>query len=527
MRNFWQNPQCMLSVVIVMIVPMAGFAQTPQALPFFENFDDTQIGDRGWYDGSSGTITSAEHITDSSGSFECHFNVGGTGCAAGKPARVKFASTSSVYMSVWVKFSDNWVGSGKPYHPHIFHFSTNEDDDYVGPSYSTLTTYVEVTGGKGILAMQDSKNVDTNCILFDDGSFQGCNGSFASYNFGETRSVSACNGLAGDFDGHNCFPWGDGTWYSARGWVASNATFTNGVWHHIEAEFVLNTIKNGVGQNDGKVRLWQNGNLIVSSDSVPFRTANHPNMQFDHFLLLPYIGDGSPVDQKMWIDNLEIRASSGTVTPPPNPPPSTGAVAVVNDLHFVSSTSDSVTLGFSAVADGQGGSANYEIRYAVSPLQWGSASVVLNGSCVTVTAPVGTMAECQVNGLMASTDYQFQLISYRGVLNQNAEFGGLSNLASASTTAKVIPPPPPNGNPPPTTNPTNNSGTGSGNCEKDANGNTVCDISVSLDGQGCVALHLGGVRDWALKLDFWPCGNRRNFLCHKQAGQRVNCEPAR
>ena len=31
-----------------------------------------------------------------------------------------------------------------------------------------------------------------------------------------------------------------------------------------------------------------------------------PTLQFSQFLIGPYIGDGSPVDQSMWIDNLRV-----------------------------------------------------------------------------------------------------------------------------------------------------------------------------------------------------------------------------
>src|SRR5207247_8760692 len=42
---------------------------------------------------------------------------------------------------------------------------------------------------------------------------------------------------------------------------------------------------------------------------------------------------------------------------------------------------------------------------------------------------------CTVVGLSASTAYGFQLIAFRGTLNVNAVFGGLSNVASGTTAA--------------------------------------------------------------------------------------------
>src|SRR6185436_3864566 len=36
------------------------------------------------------------------------------------------------------------------------------------------------------------------------------------------------------------------------------------------------------------------------------RTGQHPTMMFVQFLVAPYIGDGSPVDQTMWVDDLLV-----------------------------------------------------------------------------------------------------------------------------------------------------------------------------------------------------------------------------
>ncbi|OLD80314.1 MAG: hypothetical protein AUI33_01910 [Ignavibacteria bacterium 13_1_40CM_2_61_4] len=59
-----------------------------------------------------------------------------------------------------MKCSANWVGSGETYHPHEFHFITTEDDPYVRPAFTHLTTYVEnnyPNGGIPVVALQDSR----------------------------------------------------------------------------------------------------------------------------------------------------------------------------------------------------------------------------------------------------------------------------------------------------------------------------------------------------------------------------------
>lgn len=281
---------------------------------FEEKFEDTDFGGRGWYDGSMGALSTAEHAEGQS-SFECQFAQGASSCSGGKPARHPVAPTPSVYLSFHIKFGDNWVGSGKPYHPHMFHFLTDADDVYVGPSHTFLTTYTEVVQGKALLALQDSKNVDLNCILKNDDSFTGCNGDFGSYPFTENRSACSCNGLQGFLDGRDCFPNGDGTWYSSRSWH-SDAAFTDqtgpsykGDWHFVEVYFELNGIANGEGVANGKIRWVQDGKTLISSDQILFRTGIHPTMMFAQFAMLPYIGDGSPITQSLWIDDLVVATA--------------------------------------------------------------------------------------------------------------------------------------------------------------------------------------------------------------------------
>jgi hypothetical protein len=282
---------------------------------FEETFENADFASRGWYDGSQGTLSTAEHAPGSGSSFECAFAPGASACTGGKPARHPVTPTPSVYMRFWLKFSDNWVGSGKPYHPHMFHFITNEDDQWVGPSHTHLTTYTEVVGGKALLALQDSRNVDLNCILRNNDSFVGCNGDFDTYMFTEDRSACACNGIAGDLDGRDCFPNGDGTWYSSRSW-ASDGAFTDAAgpnaknaWHLVEVYFELNTIENGIGLPNGKIRWVQDGVTLIKRDGVLLRTGVHEGMMFNQFAMLPYIGDGSPVDQRFWVDDLLVATA--------------------------------------------------------------------------------------------------------------------------------------------------------------------------------------------------------------------------
>ncbi len=282
---------------------------------FEENFEDTDFAARGWYDGPSATLTTDDPLEGKS-AFACRFAPGARTCEGGTPGRHLFPEQQSVYLSYYVKYSVGWQGSGRPYHPHEFHFLTNMDDQWVGPARTRLTTYIEQVGGVPHLALQDSLNVDLDCILRNDDSIVGCGGDFDSWPFTEERSACSCNGLQGDLDQRDCFPNGDGTWYSSRAWVADERWFTDeegwryeSDWHRVEAYFELNTVTGGVGDVNGRIRYCYDGSSMpIFSDAVLMRTGEHPDMAFDQFLVAPYIGDGSPIDQTMYVDALVVAA---------------------------------------------------------------------------------------------------------------------------------------------------------------------------------------------------------------------------
>jgi hypothetical protein len=111
----------------------------------------------------------------------------------------------------------------------------------------------------------------------------------------------------------------------------------------------------------------------------------------------------------------------------------------VTDLAVGTQSDHSVTLGFTEVDDGAGQAATYQMRYAGHPIGWGwgSATVVTHGTCSAPIAgtTIGAQKSCTVEGLSPSTAYDFQLVAYRGTLDQDATFGGLSNVATGTTTS--------------------------------------------------------------------------------------------
>lgn len=296
------------------LLPVSVFSQN---ILLFEDFETGDFAAKGWYDGFPDQRTTEEY-KNGTHAYAGHFAQGATTSGAG---RHLFEPTDRVYISYWVKYSSNYVGSGVGYHPHEWNILTNKDLIYQGPADTYLTTYIEQNAGKPILALQDSKNVDPDCILLNNNAFVGCNGDFETYPFTENRSVCSCNGLQGDLDRRDCFPSSGSThgYYSSRAWAADTVYFRDvqgayykNDWHFIEAYFELNTIEEGVGVPNGKLRYWYDGEVLISYDSILFRTAAHPDMQFDQLFYGPYIGVGSPVDQTWWVDDLTI--ADGRIT---------------------------------------------------------------------------------------------------------------------------------------------------------------------------------------------------------------------
>jgi len=289
-------------------------SSAPGGVLFQESWDDANIASRGWYDNTTVTISTAEHIPGSVASAQYRWTAGATVPINGGAQRHKFSPTNSVYVSYWMKYSANYVGSGKPYHPHEFLILTNLNGDFDGPSFDYLTAYIEqnvrtingVSGGIPRLAIQDGQMIDQTKI--------GVN----LIGVTENRSVAGCNGSysASGFSNVDCYVQTGVTYVNDTQWDASGAYFHDTNWHFVEAYFQLNSIVNGIGQPDGVLQYWVDGRIVIDHHNVYFRTGANPTMQFNQFVIAPYIGDGSPVDQTFWVDNLTVAtARTATSTP--------------------------------------------------------------------------------------------------------------------------------------------------------------------------------------------------------------------
>ena len=151
-----------------------------------------------------------------------------------------------------------------------------------------------------MLGAQDASNIDTTRINQD------------LTNVTENRAVSGCNGNPDGTVEISCYS-GSGYWYNGKTWRSSQAVFVDaaganykGDWHKVEVYFKLNSIVNGIGQADGVAQYWVDGVLVIDRHNLMFRTGAHPTMKFNQLLMAPYIGDGSPVAQTLWFDDLVV-----------------------------------------------------------------------------------------------------------------------------------------------------------------------------------------------------------------------------
>ena len=351
---------------------------------FTEAFDNTSFASRGWYDFATTPAVSTTEKHSGTGSLLVQLAAG----ADAPPMRVMrrlFTATDRLYVSYWVKYSTNYVGSGKNYHPHEFTVLSNQDQDWDGLTFNYLNAYIEQnyqSGGIPRISIQDSRMIDVARIG------QNLTG------ITEQRSLGGCNGNSDGTGAPDCFQLGS-QWYNNKTWDAAAVAFMpspgvdyKGNWNLVEVEFQLNSVVGGIGQKDGAVRYWLNGNLKLERTNVMFRTGANPNLKFRQFVVSPYIGDGSPVTQQMWIDDLTIgTARPGSTTTPPPPQP----VASVTVTPATTSLLVGATTTFNAVLRDSAGNVlgGRLVTWTASPA---TVATVVNGVVTAVSAGQATIA---------------------------------------------------------------------------------------------------------------------------------------
>jgi hypothetical protein len=281
----------------------ASAAKPTAPILFSEPFEDACFEQRGWYDNMEPAVSTTEHAPGGKGAAEFRFPMGASTPLRGGAMRHKFTATSSVYVSYRVKYSEGWVGSGKPYHPHEFYLLSTMDEDFTGPSHNWMTLYVEQNydnGGRPRLIMQDSKAINVRM-----GSLP-----LSLVGLTDDRSSGGCNGVLEDDVVTECYdapPWTNNK--QLRGPVVFQPTPGPGYisnWNLVEAYFQLNTIEGGVARRDGVMQYWFNGTLIIDRHDIVFRTAARADLRMNKIMIAPYMGDGSPIEQTMYVDDLVV-----------------------------------------------------------------------------------------------------------------------------------------------------------------------------------------------------------------------------
>lgn len=299
-----------LFVVSILAWPGMSSAATP-SMPvevlFNDPIEDSNFASRGWFDNTNLVLSNDGATPDSTQSIEYQFVQGATKPTNGGAIRRTFTASGSVYISYYVKYSSNWVGSQQTYHPHEFYLLTNQEGDWSGLAYTNLTTYIEQNDLQPRIAIQDGVNVDTGNI---DVNLVGVT---------ENRSVAGCNGDGDGYGDGECYLSGE-DYRNGKYWD-STSTVSVDTWHRVEAFIKLNSIQEGVGVADGVIRYWLDGQLVLEREDIMLRTAQHADMLFDKIVIAPWIGDGSPLTQTMWVDDLTVGIenpeAAGTK---PNPP---------------------------------------------------------------------------------------------------------------------------------------------------------------------------------------------------------------
>lgn len=278
---------------------------------FSEDFENNNFASRGWYDNPRGTIvTDARPGSTGTRSFQCDQPQGANGCTGGAPARHLFTPTNSIYISYWQKYSANYATDG-----HEIYILTTADDSFAGLAANKLDLYLqkEFRNGNGKLSfeLQDVLMIDQSKVGVDLKSTT------------ENRAIAGCNGNTSNTGGtYDCYK--NGTIYYNDWVITTNPMFTTSAgalykndWHRIEVYAQLNTISGGKGQNDGILQYWFDGVLVLDKRDVMFRTGVNPNMQFNQFIIGPYIGAGAAVNQSFWIDDLVVATDRPNTTPSP------------------------------------------------------------------------------------------------------------------------------------------------------------------------------------------------------------------
>jgi hypothetical protein len=274
------------SLIVCLALGMSVAAAEPSAAPLIsEAFESADLPARGWYDGKA--VRLAGDAAAGSGCMEYEWVSGQDRAQGSSTVRHLFAATDRVAIRFYLKLSQGWGWSGRPFHPHLVQFLTTANGAWDGPAATHLTLYVEPVGGRLRLAAQDIQNQTAPHGLTQGAIKGGFNGTM--------------------FD-------------------SADPVFDDADWHCVEAYFQLNTLDaaNDRPNADGIVRGWFDDRLVVDRSDVVLRTTDYADMRMNQVLIAPHFGPGLvPHPQKLWIDEfavgIERIGPSGSVRPQQKP----------------------------------------------------------------------------------------------------------------------------------------------------------------------------------------------------------------
>lgn len=271
------------------------------SLLFSESFEDDNWD--GWEDGTDSTGTEAGGVVGNA--LKWTWASSATRPTGFSAIRKDFSqSVDEFVVEYLVKYDTGWRGSGAAYHPHLIHIHTTADSQYQSPADAHGSIYLESIADTGSpytnypqVAFQDSQRVNYSLgtppldltASTEDRSTGQCNTPYTVHG----ADVGTCYGSGTD-------------WWSSFQFLPQDVAIPGGEWVRVTAYIKKNTVSDSVANSDGIVKLWVNDTLTIDSSTVQFFAAENIGTKWSRFLLAPYIGDGSPVEQSVWLDELNV-----------------------------------------------------------------------------------------------------------------------------------------------------------------------------------------------------------------------------
>ncbi len=266
-----------------------------------EGFDDGNLSSRGWYDNTNLNIDNTEYHSGS-GSVKFHFARGAGSPDSGGAIRHKFTGTEELYVSYYVKYSSGYQGSGNSSHPHEFFILSDMDGDWSAPNYTYLQVKIEQNALRPRIIFRDDKSINTSY------------GTPETDLVGQTenRAVHGCNGEQDNIP-TDCYQSG-GRWYNSKHFLHDSALISTNQWHKVAVYVKLNSVTGTTTNADGIMQYWLDNTLVFDYNNLVIRTSARPAIKFSQFGIAPFIGNGSPVDQTFWVDDLVIADAPDSST---------------------------------------------------------------------------------------------------------------------------------------------------------------------------------------------------------------------